>query len=880
MQAARLDSAADYLDLCRWASGTPGAVALAAPGREPLTYSALWNHLTATSDSLHQAGFDSGQVAALALPNGPDFLTAALAITLRSACAPLELNLTPDESRINLQRVRASTLILPHGDASPLADAAREMGLRLIHIQASPGAPAGVFHLGEIEGPSGDTPGRQTGDALLMMTSATTGTPKLVPRSRDALRTAAAFDIEALQLHAADRYLSCMPLGHSHGIGAAVAQLSAGGLLFCAPAFDVAEFPSWLESVRPTWMSASPTMQRILLTMAREAPEIFQPASLRFVRSASAAPDPEVFFSLEKVLGVPVLNGYGLTEAPSAIRSTPAERKPGAVGKCQRTEVAILDESGEFLPPESEGEILLRGPTVMSGYLDNPEANQAAFHQDWFRTGDLGRLDRDGFLFIVGRRKEMISRGGKKVSPQEVDNVLATHPAIAEVATFGIPHRSLGEDVAAAAVLRPGAELTELELRRYAAEQLAAYKIPRRIVFVESVPRTAVGKPKRGALTDEFRNLGRPSRRPPSESPETPRPPNGVEAQLLGIWRRVLGVEQVGIQDDFFDLGGDSLSAALMLAQAEKLLDPGQGPLNGTGFFDEPTIVSLARILAQSAVSPAPAPSGPNRVLTLQKDGSRIPFFYFSSTEFDPYEFRYVSQELGPNQPLIVVCPSAAVQDDRRMKIAEIARQSVASIRALREHGPYVLGGFCYGGVVAFETARQLAGEGEQIALLALFDTPTPGYPKPLRGRKRYTAAIARLMRGLIRRDRDALATLATQAGQLAAKHLGLPASRSNAAGDPGQTLPTSLTMREYVPQVLSAPLVHFIAADSVVAVDRKLAWENFAGGGIQIRTVAGGHNSLFTEEHAPALAAALEEVLQAAGAPFSRAVSAGAGGN
>jgi oxalate---CoA ligase len=878
VQAARLDSAVDYLDLGRWAAETPRAVALAGPSREPLTYSALWDHVRATSETLVQAGVQPSSVAALALPNGPNFLTAALAITLRSACAPVELDLTPDEYRIRLRRLGASALILEDGAGSPVANVARELGMRLIHLQSSPDAPAGIFRLGGAEGPANHSPGRQTDTALLLMTSATTGTPKLVPRSRGAIRTAAAHNAQAFQLTANDRYLSCMPLAHSHGIGEAVAQLTVGGSIFCTPAFEADKFSTWLGSFRPTWFSASPTMNRIVLTLARETPGIFQRSPLRFIRSAAAAPDPEVLLSLEQLLGIPVLNGYGLTEVPCAIRSTPSLRKPGAVGKSVGTEVAILDESGAFLPPDSEGEILLRGPTVMSGYLDDPEANRTAFHEGWFRTGDLGRLDHDGFLFVVGRRKEMINRGGKKVSPQEVDSALATHPALAEVASFAIPHRTLGEDVAAAVVLRPGAQASELDLRRFAAEQLAAYKIPRRILFVENIPRTAVGKPKRSALAEQFRDLAALPQRLHPSSPEAQRPPTAIETQVIDIWRRVLGVEQLGVEDDFFDLGGDSLSAALMLAQAEKMLDPDKRPFDGSRFFDQPTVARLAGILAESAAAPEELHSGPTRTLTLQKDGSRIPFFCFSNSTINPYQFRYLSRELGPDQPFAVVCPPPAAQSHRLLRVHEIARQSADAIRALRKHGPYVLGGYCYGGVVAFETARQLLEEGEEVALLALFDTPTPGYPKIVRQWKRYARQGAALLGGLARGKvpvsaRDiaahlgALRRVATR--RWFAKAKCILASPSVTDSPAAAEEWNSVVMREYTPRVFRAPIVQFLAEDVPISTtlldDRRLGWRDFAKRGFQILRVPGDHISMLAEGNALTLAAELEKVLQAA---------------
>lgn len=881
VQATESKSIVDYLGLEQRAMEAPLAAALVAPGRPPLTYAALWSHVSAANEALSLAGIRPGSVVALALRNGPEFLAAALAITLQSAGAPLELDITQDECRFKLERIKASTLILEDGITSPVGEAARELGMRIIHVQCSPDATAGIFRLGGIEEPSGDDRGRQCDAALILMTSATTDAPKLVPRSRVALRAAAAYNREAFQLTAADRYLSCMPFSHSHGIGGALTQLTAGGTVFCAPAFDADKFPSWLESFRPTWFSASPAMIRVILTLAREQPAVFQRVPLRFVLSVAAAPDPDVFLALEELLGVPVLNGYGLTEAASATRNTPTQRKPGAVGKSFGVEIAIADEFGNFLPPETEGEVLLRGPTVMSGYLDNPEANQAAFHDGWFRTGDLGRLDRDGFLFVVGRLKETINRGGKKISPQEVDHALARHPAIAEAAAFAIPHRTLGEEVAAAAVLRPGAQVSELELRQFAAERISAYKLPRRIFFLENIPRTALGKPKRSQLAEQFRELAEPGSKHGPISPDVQRAPVGIEIQLIDIWRRILGVDRIGVEDHFFDWGGDSLSAALMLAQAEKILDPGAPHLDGSDFYDHPTVAALAGIIARSADRAEETQWGPNRILKFHPDGARVPFFCFSSSRINPYEFRHLSRELGADQPFIVVCPPPAAQNRRLLRAPEIARQSAASIRALRRQGPYLIGGYCYGGVVAFETARQLLQQGEDVRLLALFDTPTPGYPKIFRQWSRYVVRASGIFRDLAQGKLSStlqdVAAHARALRRIAARRWFVIANRVMASAGVADVEPTeewnTVLMREYSPRIFGAPIVHFLGEDvpvnATVLNDRRLGWQDFAKGGIETRRVPGDHVSMLAKCNARVLAAELASVLATASSDF-----------
>ena len=826
------DCGEDYLELGRRAWAAPLSIAFGAPGREELTYSGLWNQVQEISKALRHAGVRPAEVVALALPSGPELLTAVLAITLECACAPLDLSWTREEYRAYLPRLGASTLIVEQSSHSPLVKIARELGMRLIHMRTLYDARAGVFQIDGVEAPAEGIENRRLDAKLLLHTSATTGVPKLVPRSRASVVAAAEQDVRALCLSSSDRYLSLIPMSLGHGLTMAFSQLLCGGAVFCSPAFEAEGFLTALESFRPTWFAAGPSVSRVVLALAREHAQKFWSLPLRFACSLGAAPEPDLVPSLEALLGVPVLENYGLTETSGVTRNTIEWRRAGSVGKSTGAELAIVDDAGNPLPTETEGEVIVRGPALMSGYIDNPEANQAAFRNGWFRTGDIGRIDGDGFLFIVGRRKEMIARGGKKIAPQEVDNALVLHPAIGEVAAFAIPHRTLVEDIAAAVVLRPGANVSELELRRFAAERLAAYKIPRRIVFVEKIPKTAVGKPKRAALAEQFLHLAGDTR-----AVEIDRPLTQGEEKLAAIWRRILAMEQIGPRDSFFDLGGDSLLAAHMLTQIAAAVKLGPGQLPEADFFDNPTLAALAVMVRERETAPAAEPALQNHILVLERGGEQIPFFCFSTSESDPYQFRHLSQWLGLSQPFIVICPAPPVQENRLLTVEEIARQCVASIRALHKQGPYALGGHCYGGVVAFEAARQLMAEGEQVTMLALFETPTPGYPKILSTWRAYSRALAGLVSKL----------------------------RRNGKQESG--LWHGIMMANYKPALLRAPIVHFIGADVRVSTrvlnDPRLGWRDFAGAGFEVRSVPGDHLSILSESRSPALGAELEAILR-----------------
>jgi acyl-CoA synthetase (AMP-forming)/AMP-acid ligase II len=493
----------DFLGLKKLASQTPSAVALAAPGRKPLTYRALWDQVRAARHLFERVGVRKGEVAALAMPNGPELITAFLGISGIGAGAPLNPALTENEFRSYLGRLGARILIIPDSTDSPAAAAARSLGIDVLRIRSTPDDRAGVFSL---EVPDETPPARSvriTDAALLIFTSATTAAPKLVPLSRGNLRVIVGLQMESVHLSPADRFLSVMPLFHHYGLVAGLAQLFAGGTVISTPGFHPGSFLAWLDQFRPTWFSSIPPVNRSILELARQHPEVFRRTPLRFVRSAGT-PQNETLALLAKALGAPVLTGYGLTETGVVTRSTPDALKLGSVGRSMGLELAISDPLGNLLGAETEGEVILRGPSITSGYLDDPEANRAAFRNGWFRTGDLGRLDSEGFLFLTGRLKEMINRGGEKILLQEVDEALAGHPAVADAAVFALPHETLGEDVAAAVVLYGGATASELELRRFAATRLAAFKVPRRIVFLESLPRNVTGKPQRAVLSEQF----------------------------------------------------------------------------------------------------------------------------------------------------------------------------------------------------------------------------------------------------------------------------------------------------------------------------------------------------------------------------------------
>jgi acyl-CoA synthetase (AMP-forming)/AMP-acid ligase II len=306
--------------------------------------------------------------------------------------------------------------------------------------------------------------------------------------------------------------MNIMPLFHIHGLIAAVlSSLGAGASVYCTPGFNALRCFAWFEDAKPSWYTAVPTMHQAILARAERNREALAAVRLRLIRSSSASLPPQVMRSLEETFGAPVIESYGMTEATHQMTSSPlppGARKPGSVGIAAGPLVRIADEAGEFLPAGAEAEVVISGPNVTPGYEANPSANASSFFEAdgrrWFRTGDQGVLDEEGYLRITGRLKEIINRGGEKVSPLEVDEVLMDHPAVQQVVTFAVPHGKLGEEVAAAVVLREGATADEREIRAFAAGRLADFKVPRKVVILPEIPKGATGKMQRIGLAQKL----------------------------------------------------------------------------------------------------------------------------------------------------------------------------------------------------------------------------------------------------------------------------------------------------------------------------------------------------------------------------------------
>jgi acyl-CoA synthetase (AMP-forming)/AMP-acid ligase II len=479
-------------------------IAIVAPEQNAqITYGRLRDQVQAVADSLTAFGIRRGDRVGIALPNGLPVIVSFLAASMAGIAAPLNPGYKADEFRFYLEDTDARVLLLPSTGAD---EARRAAGDRVKIVPVEMDA-AGTVSLSGVNGRrSADSP---TVDdvALILHTSGSTGRPKRVPLSHANLSISAGNVARSYNLGPGDVSLCVMPLFHVHGLVAStLATLATGGTVVVPGKFNPLSFWRVANDCGATWYSAVPTLHQLLL--ARAGSGSAKPAGagkLRFIRSCSASLPPQMMHDLEAAFGAPVLEAYGMTEAAHQMASNPlppAARKPGSVGPGTDVRISIMDADGRHLASGERGEVVIQGPNVIRGYENNPEANATSFTDGWFRTGDQGILDSDGYLTLVGRIKELINRGGEKISPREIDEVLLTHPAVAEAVCFGVPHPTWGEEVAAAVVLREAA--TESELLAYCRERLADYKRPKQIHITEAIPRTATGKIQRRVVAQVY----------------------------------------------------------------------------------------------------------------------------------------------------------------------------------------------------------------------------------------------------------------------------------------------------------------------------------------------------------------------------------------
>ena len=587
-----------------------GAPAIIAQDRGALGYEGLRNEVERTVGVLAAAGIGRGSRIALALPNEPEAATLTLSVLCGAICVPVNPAYGATMCESLLRSLHVDALIAPADTDPPAMAVALALGFALLRVAPVPRGDAGMLALHvERARPTVPASSPQPHDvAIVFHTSGTTSKPKIVSLTHAQLMARS----RAQPVDRTDRCLFVPPIFTAGAFAhALLAPLAAGAAIGFARRPGEDALLDALEALRITCFSANPA----LLSSLRERLLQREPTparALRFIRSSANALPPEQQRRLESAFGVPVIQGYGMTETGTIAQNPlpPRRRKPASVGVSVGPDIAIIDDDGTTVDRNVAGEIVVRGPGMMTRYEDPPEANLRAFHDGWFRTGDSGHLDEDGYLFITGRIKELINRGGMKVSPAEIDHALLRHPEVADAAAFGVPHPTLGEDVAAAVVLREFASVSEQQLREFAFVHLAPYKVPSAILRVAALPRSAAGKLNRGELTKDLAHAMRPG----FVAPRDPR-----EELVAAIVADVLRVERVGINDNFFQLGGDSLHGAQVAARVNAALGLNLGT---DTMFRLPTVAHCAAaIIADESPRHAPPPLLPAARAQTKREG-------------------------------------------------------------------------------------------------------------------------------------------------------------------------------------------------------------------------------------------------------------------
>ena len=566
------------------ASLRPEQPAIVGSNFRPLSYRKLQDHIGEVRARLRQAGFDSNARIVVAIA---DSAQAALAITAVGASAvavPLDPKLTAAEVETCLAILRPNAVLVLRDADAVARKVAEQRGVPIIEAVFG---QSGEFSLQLIVPKAGsplllDDPDPET-PVFILHTSGTTAAPNLVPFSHRNLLAVTNRLRTWFDLTPTDRCLNVSPVYYSHALTTTILPplITGGSVAFPANASKV-DLSEWFGGLKPTWYSAGPTLHLSVLEHARLRPDARTMHSLRFISSAGAPLAREVHEGMQSVLGVPVLEHYGSSETAQLATNLPppGPSKPGTCGIPWPDTIIIVGEDGRRLPPGERGEILVTGPTVMSGYLNAPDLNRSAFVDGWYRTGDIGSLDEDGFLTLHGRRKELINRGSEKIAPLEIDQALMCHPDVEQAAAYGVPHPRLGEDVAAAVVLRPGAKVTPIELREFISQRLAAFKVPRRISIVDQLPKGITGKVQRKRLSETVQE-------------QSARSDASLHAELLQLWKKFLKTENVSIDDDFFEKGGDSILALELHLEIQRVFGR---TLPESILFDASTVRDLANL--------------------------------------------------------------------------------------------------------------------------------------------------------------------------------------------------------------------------------------------------------------------------------------------
>lgn len=858
-----------FHDMLRFrAAQTPDAPVFLTETGSSLSFTDILALIDGIGASLNGLGYGRGDRIAVIHPGGIDLATAIVGLWSHATVIPLAPNFQLGEYAMYLRDLRIDAVAIAAGRIAPARAAADHLGLPVLDL--IPMNEGGSGHI-RLEGPATDRPHKPglagpEETAAVLMTSGTTLGRKFVPRRHSQLVRVAEDYGRILDFAPTERNANLMQLHHGAGIGAITYAPFAGGSVAHFPGKDLPHIFRCLERLNPSLISGPYTTFHAMLAQQdrlRDSIRAIRPG-LRMLRTGSGHLDSNVAEQLETLFGVPVIQAYSSSETGFVACDPlpPTPRKRGSVGLPGGSEIAIMDEQGNTLPANTIGEIVVRGPKVFAGYENNPEANAAAFVKGWFRMGDIGYFDDDRYLFLTGRIKEIINRGGQKIMPAEIDAALLTHPGIADAATFPIPHPTLGEDIAAAVVGTPHATLDAKDLSDFLRTSLGDSKVPRRFLFVDELPKGDTGKVQRNTLAATF-GLDRREATIPSDGHTTAATP--TEAILQRIWAGTLQVPTVPLDEDFFALGGDSIMAVELFLRIEEELGR---RLPRSALFEARTVTEMAQ-----HIDAAPSP---RCLVPIQPDGNRPPLFCVHDINGQVLNFRSLAQHLGPAQPVFGLQLAGLDRSEPPfVRYEDMAARYISEMRTLQPTGPYHIGGYSMGGLIAYEMARQLRDAGQEVGLLGLFDT------FPRRGRRRPMLQNWFTQRGNTLSDRNATSVaryIGRGVGNIANNALTAVQRRMfgiawHLCAHTMTATPTvlyrplaasHLAGRTYRMRPYAGDAVLFLADDYRRDHDHVVEnWHALIGGRLDIRPITGLHSEILEEPHVHALASALSASLR-----------------
>ncbi len=872
-------------DLILSGNQDPDHPAIESPGYRPLTYRELKNQVILVVKTLNAKGFGRNDRIAVIMPAGPETAVLGIAIMAGFTHTPLNPQYREPEFQVILPRLNVKAIVVRKDHETAARTVALSLNISVIEITPSTDQ-AGSFEIGgSISDEKKEVRFAQSEDtAIVLQTSGTTSLPKIVPLTQKQICKSVMSISPELPCSERDKSLHIVPHFHLLGvIGTLLVPLQRGGTVICIRNFIPSDFPSLLANERPTFYIAGPAHHQAILNELKKVPHgELKNHSLRYIRSISAPLLASVRQELETLLEVPVIESYAMTESP--VISINIARKEGSVGLPLIEALVIMDDDGARLGPGKTGEVAVRGEVVFRGYEDAPSENATAFLHGWFRTGDMGYLDNEGYLYLTGRKKELINKGGEKISPAEIDQVLLTHPDVKQAMAFRIDDPVLGEDIAAMVVVENPA-IREAELHRYLLDRLVPFKVPRGIYFVDEVPKGPTGKPLRYRGTQrytrgEFRDTPVSGHTCCPVSPELTK----NEEIILQIWKEILDIPSgVSPDDDFFRCGGNSLAAIELLIKIQRTFHITIPP---DTIYVYPSIRQQALMVAQktgNSIQYHPL------IVPIRGGGTLPPLFCIHSIGGWIGTYQNIFKYFNQDRPVFGIRAYGLEPGEQpSLTIEEAVRDYADAIKTVQKAGPYYLLGYSAGAIYAFELACQLQGRGDSVVFLGNVDQSVPAPRMRLlrrishlvptrRGSKALLAHGLRVHRFLsnplkTKPDRGLFSLLlkGTRAFSYGVFYFSRPEPLPDwisAYPEKQQSLIRTLrtALWNYQPRTFSGDLILFSTRPDVRSYpdDLTRGWNAFVTGKTNIIGIPGDHDTLYEEPFAHVVAQKIEESLE-----------------